>query len=494
MVLFIKKVLFVFLSMLFFLGNIFAQQSWGMANSNFAGVSNIDLNPSSMVFSKCAWDINVLSVDASLLNNSFFTDSKFIFPTLLKPEIQFATANSSNQARLSTADLILRYNIQGSTFLNIAANIKGPSYMYSNGFQAFAITTAFRGGVSAFNLPLSLVQAGYENLNGSALYNNPYTLAKNVDAAAMAWLELGGSYARKLGESEDYIMSGGVSLKILVGYSGGYALSNGVEYNIPYRANLTATNLNLSYGHSITNESNPISITNPLGSGISGDIGFTIIKKKDSKSSVYYGCPKFSGKRSQLFVFPKNYKWKLGISMIDLGGINFSTNAAQYTYQNVAYSWDTITRINVKTLKQVDQTIYNNFNGAQNATQNKSFFIWAPTAVSSQLDYNFNDFIYANLSIVQRVVFLTQARLARMNTLALTPRYESPNFEIAMPFIINEYSIPNLGLMVRYKYFFIGSDQIGSTLGFSSIYGLSLYFGIKINHLGRVNKDTRVSY
>ena len=494
MVLLFKRVLFIFLSLLCFVVRVYSQQTWGMANSNFAGVSNIDLNPSSMVLSKCSWDANILSVDASLLNNSFYVNPKFVFPTLLKPEIKFATANSPNQAKLNAADMVLRYNIQGSTFLNIAANIKGPSFMYSNGLDAFAVTTAFRGGVSAFNLPLNLVQAGYENLNGSALYNNPYTVAKNVEAAAMAWLEIGGSYARKLGESQDYVYTGGLSLKVLVGFSGGYGLSNGVDYTIPYRANLTVTNLNLSYGHAINTENKPVSIGNPLGSGVSGDIGFTIIKKKDTKSALYYGCPTFSGKRSSLFIITKNYKWKLGVSMLDLGGINFSTNAAQYTYKNVAYSWDTITRINVKTLKQIDQIVYSNFNGAQNATQNKSFFIWTPTAISAQLDYNFNDFFYANLSIIQRVVIPNQARLARMNSLAITPRYESQNFEVAMPFIINEYSIPNLGLMVRYKFVFIGSDQIGSTFGFSSLYGLNIYFGIKINHLGRSYKDPRVSY
>ena len=165
--------------------------------------------------------------------------------------------------------------------------------------------------------------------------------------------------------------------------------------------------------------------------------------------------------------------------MIDLGGINFSTNAAAYTYKNVANSWDTVTKLNPTTLKQVDQIIYDQYNGALNATQKKSFFIWVPSAASAQLDYNINDLFYVNLSIIQRIVISSQPRLARMNTLAFTPRYEKSNFEIAIPFILNEYVYPNLGFMVRYKYFFIGSDQLGSTIGLTPLYGLSFYFGIK---------------
>jgi len=490
--LFRKIPFFLFCSLAFF--KVQAQQSWGSASSNYAGVSNIDLNPSSMVLSKCSWDINILSVDAGLLNNSFYSNPKFIFPLFFKPQITFATSNNTNEVKVKSSDLVLRDKIQNSTFLNISSTIKGPSFMYSNGYNAFAITTAFRGGVSMFDLPKSLVQIGYENLNGSALYGVPYNVPTNMDAAAMAWLEIGGSYARKLGESSDFIYAGGISLKFLVGFSAGYALSNGVDYTIPYRANFTATNLNLSYGHSINNETNPISFGNPLGSGASADIGFTILKKKNNKSRPYYACPQLTGGRSSVYSVSKSYRWKLGLSMIDLGGISFSTNAAAFTYKNVGYSWDTITRVNVKTLKQVDQLIYNNFSGATNATKNNSFFIWTPSAASVQFDYNYNDILYMNLSLIQRIVLPTQARLARMNTLALTPRYEKSYFEIAIPVILNEYMYPNLGIMVRYKYFFIGSDQLGSTLGLTPLYGLNIYFGIKINHFGNIFRDPKVSY
>ena len=175
-----------------------------------------------------------------------------------------------------------------------------------------------------------------------------------------------------------------------------------------------------------------------------------------------------TGSQRTNFTTAKNYKWKFGFSLIDLGGITFSNSASAYNYKNVDTSWDKITRVNPKTLAQVDQLMYDKFNGANNASVTNRFFVWAPSAASIQYDYNFNDLIYANFSVVQRVVINTEARLARMNTLAFTPRYERSDLEIALPFILNEYLYPNLGLMVRYKFFFIGSDQLGSTLGLTA--------------------------
>ncbi|MEI6595561.1 MAG: DUF5723 family protein [Bacteroidota bacterium] len=471
-----------------------AQQTWGLAGSNFAGVSNIDLNPSTMIFSKCTWDLNLMSVDGSLLNNSFYTSSQFAFPQFFKPEITFATSNMSNKTKLLAADLVITDNIQNSTFLNISSTIKGPSFMFSNGEDAFAITTALRGGVSAFNLPKTLVQLAYENLNDRSLYNQPFKVDNGVGGAAMAWFEIGGSYAKKLSENAKYIYAGGVSLKALVGFAGGYGLSNGIDYTVPYRGNFSPTNLNLGYGHSINTEKAPISLSNPLGSGTTMDIGFTVIQKKHTKSRPYYSCPNLTGGSSSHYSTAKNYKWKFGFSLIDLGGITFSNSASAYNYKNVDTSWDKITRVNPKTLAQVDQLMYDKFNGANNASMTNRFFVWAPSAASIQYDYNYNDLIYVNFSVVQRIVINTEARLARMNTLAFTPRYERSDLEIALPFILNEYLYPNLGLMVRYKFFFIGSDQLGSTLGFASLYGLNLYFGFKINHIGRIGSDPRMVY
>ena len=471
--------------------NLFAQNTWGISGSNFAGVSNIDINPSNMVTSKLGWDINVAGFDANMLNNSFYTDAQFLIPTLFKNKIAISTSNTRDQKKLSDADFIIHDAIQKNTFVNMGANIKGPSFMYNDGINAYAITTAFRGGFSTFGLPQQLVTLGYENLRYPALQNVPISISKGVQASTMAWLEIGGSYARKLYEQNLTLITGGFSVKLLLGYAGGYGMSNGIDLISPYIANFTATDLSLDYGHAINSENKPIAITSPLGTGISADIGFTYIRKRPGKRP-YYGCPSMISK--SIIIPDRNYRWKLGVSLLDLGGINFSTKAQAFQYSHVSYSWDTINRVDVKTLAAADNLVYSNYAANGSAQKKTAFYVMCPTALSIQFDYNFNNLIYLNAAIIQRVVIGTQPSLARMNSIAITPRYETPFFELAMPVILNEYMYPNLGLMVRYQYFFIGSDQLASTLGVAPVYGISLYAGIKISHFGINKKQPKLRY
>jgi hypothetical protein len=157
-------------------------------------------------------------------------------------------------------------------------------------------------------------------------------------------------------ESNRFLINGGASVKLLIGYAGGYALSQGIDYMVPYRANFTAIDLSLDYGHAV-NQSNPISLFNPMGTGVSADIGFTIIRKKKGRYN-YIGCPMLTRKT---ITISRNYKWKLGFSLIDLGGISYQTKASAYSYKNVSYSWDSITHLNPKTIAQIDKLIYDNF-------------------------------------------------------------------------------------------------------------------------------------
>jgi len=486
----LRYIVFYFLS---FSLHLSAQQSWGFINSNYAGVSTVDLNPSAMVFSNLGWDINVLSADVSVLNNSFYNSPKFALPLLFKQQINIGVANTSNVSKLTNDDFIIHANIQTNTFLNLAVNIKGPSVMFTNGNSAFAFTTGFREGTSITGTPKNLTRLAYENLVYGDLYNQSLSVPNGTNIAVMVWSEIGISYAHKLTDDYFSLFSGGISLKFLSGYAGGYAISRGIDYTVPYASNFTGTNLNLDYGHAVHNENNPVMLSNPIGSGISTDLGITYIRKKKPKKGPYYPCPDPTG-MSASYVPPRNYKWKLGASLLDVGSISFKTDAVAYSYSSAAFSWDNATNVIPKTLKGIDSLIAIHFVSTNTSSPKNFFQIWLPTALSMQFDYNYNDVIYFNTSFVQRLVLTSDAHLNRMNSIAITPRYETYNFEVAMPIILNEYVYPNLGLMIRYRYFFIGTDQLGSTLGFTDLYGLNVYAGIKISHFGYTRKDPKMVY
>ncbi len=107
-----------------------------------------------------------------------------------------------------------------------------------------------------------------------------------------------------------------------------------------------------------------------------------------------------------------------------------------------------------------------------------------PTALSLQFDYNINDAVFINTTWVQRINFGSNPGIRRMNMLAVSPRYETDQVEVALPVQLLEYSQPAIGLMMRYRSIFAGTDQLGSTMGLTRLNGADLYLGFKMNIQG----------
>jgi hypothetical protein len=65
--------------------------------------------------------------------------------------------------------------------------------------------------------------------------------------------------------------------------------------------------------------------------------------------------------------------------------------------------------------------------------------------------------------------------------LAITPRYETRRFEAAIPVTLYEYKKPHVGFAMRYRFFVIGTERLGSFTGLWDTTGYDIYFGFKIN-------------
>lgn len=98
-----------------------------------------------------------------------------------------------------------------------------------------------------------------------------------------------------------------------------------------------------------------------------------------------------------------------------------------------------------------------------------------PGAISAQFDYRISESIYLNSTIVQRITPSFSPSLARMNSIAIIPRFEKENVEVSIPLVLNEYKSPNMGLAFRFKYILVGSDRFGETFGFKTMYGADFY-------------------
>ena len=111
--------------------------------------------------------------------------------------------------------------------------------------------------------------------------------------------------------------------------------------------------------------------------------------------------------------------------------------------------------------------------------RNSAFSIALPTALSLQIDNRITSKFYANLAIVQPLV-LNDATIVRPSQLAITPRFETDYFELAMPFIIYNYKYPRLGLSARFHKIVVGTDKLGGFFGMKDFTGLDFYVMVKL--------------
>jgi hypothetical protein len=346
--------------------------------------------------------------------------------------------------------------------------------MHSSDQLSFALATAHRTMISGINLPYNTVKIAWEESAYTPLHNKLQDISSEARIAVLSWGELAGSVAAKVYDRDLFQVDAGITLKYLMGTAGGYMQQQGTLYHMPQNYFLVADELNMDVAHAYSGS--PLSLS-PLGHGIGGDLGFTFMRKKYHKAP-YYGCPSIIDKShvGRLYV----YKWKLGISLLDLGMIRFTESSKLFGYRKVRGLWDSINTMEVKSVEDFDRELNTHW---YHSTSDNKFNMWLPLAASFQFDYFWKKNIFFNLGMMQRINFPGLVGPVRMTSITFTPRYETDDFEIAIPVSFVEYQALYSGLMLRYKYFFAGTEQLGSMTGLSRLNGMSFYFGFRIYQL-----------
>ncbi len=213
------------------------------------------------------------------------------------------------------------------------------------------------------------------------------------------------------------------------------------------------------------------------GLGASLDLGYSIQKNKNAGISY---CPNLYEYGNAI----KSYRWKAGISLLDIGVIHYYKNTLVTKIKNSDILLNRPDSLKYKDFNAIDVAIKENFN-TNNIEATNNFWLILPSVVCAQFDYNLTNSFFINSIIYQRINLVNIPALSRMNTLTIGPRYETEFFSVFMPFILNEYKDLNWGLAVRFKYFTIGSDRFGETFGLQNIYGANLYGAFKYNIINK---------
>lgn len=451
----------IFLNILLHNFSVRAQEIYGFANSNFAGVMGLHLNPSSIVGAPYKYEFNFIAGD-------FFAENNYLYLRSFKDAGK--KTNKYNDVVADDKKFFDDYN-NDSKYGYVSTYIMGPSFIVSKRNSAFAFTTGYKNVLSANDIPSHFSKSFYSSLDYYQLHGITFNNVK-MKAAALSYAWLGFTKAINFYNNDDHWWSWGFTVKGLIGFDGMYVDANIGSYAALDSFNMQFNHLDLEYAHAAANEKGDIGAKafGLRGFGAAADLGITYIF---NRRKVAYDCDRAADKQ-------KKYDFKVGASLMEFGYIRFINDDKKFIIKDGNAIWYNIDTVKFYSFDQLDQTISNQFyNQPYKSRQEGSFGMFLPTAASLQIDYCLAPRWYANYTAVQRLSY-SNNEVKRGNSMALSIRHERRKWEVTMPIMLYEYNALHLGIGLRYKWFVLGSDRLLSFVS-DRINSFDLFFGFKWN-------------
>ena len=340
------------------------------------------------------------------------------------------------------------------------------------------MTIAGRAYANVRNISGNLGQNAFAYFLQNDLWNTDFH-DNTTRVNSMGWLEYGLHYATVLYSEGRDELKVGISLNYLQGIAAAYAKNVNINYNIGDTSHLLFANSSVDYGRTNTDTYRKISGYHDLnhGHGFGTDIGFTYVRRNPQ--------PLYSdeeGGRARNIRNVSDYQYRIGLSLLDIGSINFNRNAAAYHLQTDGADFSNWHQSNFSGNAQLDRTLSAVFYHGDSSRSFVSdrFRMGMPSAISIQADYNICGNFFANATIIKGFGHGNGQGVTRPDVYSITPRYETKNYEVSLPMSLIYYGTwrPRLGLAVRAGYFFIGGDAPGSLLKIRDLQGADVYAGL----------------
>lgn len=447
----------------------------GIVNSNYAGVYGISNNPSSMITSKLYMDFNLIGMQGSFNNNYIYINAKDALPFLFQKSLPVYFTNENEERNFD----VYTSNVNKFGFLN--TRLEGPGAMIVDNKHAYGVTTAFRTNSWFSDIPPDIATFLYEAIDYDSIQNIRFQHFDAMNVGSLAWTEISFSYAYNFHRYRYNSWSAGISLKPLLGQGGIYTTINELDYEVHSDDSASVYNTSFEYGLSLPIDYNDNSLqVSPLikGFGFATDIGITYQNTKKGHENFYYG---------HICEAPyEAYNYKIGLAIKDLGFINFTKKAINKEYINSSAEWikgegsDILPTSNVNEIVQkVDSYFKDN---AEISNEDESFTIYLAPVVNLNIDVSLYKMIYFNGSVYYSIK-LKGAAIFKPSILALTPRYETARFEVALPISVLAWQFlkPRIGLSLRYGNFFVGMNDLSPLTGIADLAGIDIYGGIRLN-------------
>jgi len=450
---------------------LLSQEMLGVTLGNYSGTAGLMVNPAMITNNKSLLDIHLVSADVFFRNNfAYIPKEDFSLWDVFKKDYVFPTYTDKDK-------YFIYYKNQELKNATINVRLMGPSFMLQVGKHGFGLTTGVRFFSSGNRLPWEMPVFTYEGLDYGELHHINF-IDYNFDFSSTAWMEVGLSYGYDVYEFLDKKLTLGISVKKLWGYSGVYAEARNGDYIVLDDSTISIRDFNAQIGFALPNDNNQNGFNQTgstfKGSGMGLDLGIVYTRKKKVGTNVWRG-----GKLcSQTY---DDYFYRLGISILDIGWLNYKSNAQLHSFEDIEVFWEQVDTLKYRNTNQFITDLSTIMYGDPNTSlSDNKIKIGLPTALSVQFDYHITPKIYMGAFWIHPLRFNNHA-LRRPAQLALVPRFETYCFEFSVPISLYEYQYPRVGVAARFYFLTIGTERLGTYLGMADMNGLDIYASIKLS-------------
>lgn len=457
----VKTNIHLFTLMIFIIGYknsmVFSQNTFGTISSNYTPTNSVSLNPSSIANSKTFLDINLVGAGTYTGNNLVFVPDNYFYYLL-------TNLNSIDLKNDIYFDQRILNEKKNSQLFN-SVFIAGPGFSCNTGDHAFGLALNGRSYSGVENVPYFIGGFLQHGVSGFSRQQKIDYSTNNIRLSSVGFAELKASYSYTFYKKGKDLLVGGIALKKFNSLYGGALNVNELAFNVQNDTifNLQKADVDLMRSNFVRYKKG--------GGGM--DIGFTYQRTLEHCDSYLPHTAKSNCRNIP-------YKYKIGVSLIDIGSVKFdeeNTNYKGYNFSDIQLKGYAKFESNPDSVI----SIYKDKDDFTQGTVTKTNKIQLPTFISAQFDYNiWGSAVYVNTIIVQGISHSkNKFGIGYASSLSITPRFETRLVDFAIPFSLYEYKKPQLGLSFRIGPVTIGTDKLINWIAYSDLYGGDIYVYFK---------------
>lgn len=429
-----------------------AQERYGIAHSNYAGTDAVWLNPARSAGQWPYADVRALGADMHVWNSLVAWGAR---QQRLVGELR------SGMSGAAQGQLVLRGMRNGKHAGFAEVNIAGPGCSIALGRGTVGAGVRVRSYTSATGISEPLGNFIFHGLGFRPQHGVRYQEEK-VRVFTAAWTEFAINYAHILKAEGFSLLSAGANVHYNLGHAGGALQFDALDYTVVDSVSLVMHEADAAYGFAMPALN--------AGTGWGADLGVSYERTMEEADG-------YMPHRSSGGCDPLRYRYRIGLSLLDLGGIRFHSGEAGRIGTGTAAIAD-YTALRIQDASSLDSLLAT----STEWSRENVFRIGTPTAVALQYDQRLAERAYVALAAVQNISLGGSTRLRRMNSLSLSPRFETRYFEVALPITIQEYDVrrPSVGFMLRLDGLVVGSDHLFPFVNERAVHTVDLYFRLRV--------------